>query len=249
MISARSAAPVAHESKPKTTVFEPRGRRHVRTHTAAAARRIPGPHHGLAGRSPAERTPVPGSARSASTIGAGAATGEGGSSRTETAVIDGARTGFDERSRDCRNRDCLHGRLRHSRTELARPRVRSARLRRRRCRSRESASCSSTECSIEVTISPAVELPERVLDQLGNEQLRHVVPFAEAPRCPAGYDVGNATNACRASVSRLDAITPWAEIVKRLLPITSERSICGVWPFTVSCTARPTSLIPELVTL
>ena len=58
---------------------------------------------------------------------------------------------------------------------------------------------------------------------------------------PVESAVGKATNACRASVSRLEAITPPVETVKSWLPITIERSIGGVEPFdrVVRRPARP----------
>jgi hypothetical protein len=68
-------------------------------------------------------------------------------------------------------------------------------------------------------------LTKRILDDLGNAQLGHADSFSRPARYPAvrpgrqrrraerGYAVGNVTNACRASVERLEAMTPESESV------------------------------------
>ena len=61
----------------------------------------------------------------------------------------------------------------------------------------------------------------------------------------AGGGEGNVTKAWRASVAKLETITPSLETVNSCWPITSERSICGLAPLTASWAIRPTSVMPE----
>ena len=181
---ARSAAPVAGEPKPRTIVLTTRTTA-VRAHTAAAARRTPCPNdcspRAITGRTRA----VAGSVRSSSTSSAGAATGAGGSSRTETDVIVGAGATSDDRSRHRWSCGRPPARLGNDSAELG-------------SRALEPRSAAPPVPPVRERLllldrahdrghdQSAVELPERVLDTLGNEQLRHAALFAHATRCPAG---------------------------------------------------------------